>query len=53
MKSYQSPELKTLGSVFVLTQSVVKSLGAGDGVIFDPDGEDGPIPGIPIGGSAI
>jgi len=53
MKPYESPEMQNLGSVFVMTRSVIKTFGAGDGVIFDPDGQDGPLPGIPIGGSAI
>jgi len=52
MKAYEAPSREALGSVFVVTRTVLKTIGVGDGVIFDP-GNPGPIPASPIGGSAI
>jgi hypothetical protein len=49
-QDWAKPVLKVYGAVEEVTQqaTVTKTVGAFDGVIFDPD-LGGPIPGVPIG----
>ncbi|MEA5598345.1 hypothetical protein [Rivularia sp. UHCC 0363] len=47
-KNWNAPKLNTFGSVEEITLQT-KFGGSDDGTLFDPDGPNGPISGVPIG----